>query len=128
MSVVNEPRTFLIVDDDEDARFLTRRALEKAFAGAAVIESETADEALGSAAGRRLDGIITDHHLGDADGVTLVRELRARGVHCPIVMVTLSSDPRVPRRAYEAGAAHVFTSRDNDLVAFLRTSLGPGSE
>lgn len=116
-------RTFLIVDDDEDARFLTRHALEKAFPGAEVIACATSEEALESAASRVFDGVITDHHLAAAEGAGLVRELRARGVACPIVMVTASSDPKVYRRAYDAGAEYVFANGDYDYVSFFRARL-----
>ncbi len=117
---MNPDRTFLILDDDKDTRFLTRHALERAFPRAIVIECESTEAALRSAEGRTFDGVITDHHLGARGGDEFVRELRARGVRCPIVMVTASCDPKTFQRAYDAGAAHVFADEDYDIVGFFR--------
>lgn len=117
------PHTFLIVDDDADTRFLTRHALEKAFPGARVIETETTEAALTAALDHRPDGVVTDHQLGAADGEAFIRSLRARGVACPIVMVTASIDPKVHRRARDAGAAGVFADGGSDFVAYFHAVL-----
>jgi len=120
---VNKELTFLILEDDEDSRFLTQYALKRGFPGCRFIECTTPDDALVQAQGHRLDGIVTDHHLGTQEGDTFMRQLRAIGIACPVVMVTASSDPAVYRRAYAAGAAHVFANDDRDFVAFFRSRL-----
>ena len=118
-------RRFLVVDDSEDNRFLARHALLKAFPGAEVIEAATAEAAIGIAQSAHLDGVVTDHHLGDQDGAGFMQQLRDAGVRCPVVMVTASSDPRVHRRAYDVGAARVFAGSDWDFVPFFRKLMGP---
>ena len=115
--------TFLVLDDDEDTRFLARHALERAFPGARVFESANADDAVSAAQSASFDGVITDHHLGTGDGASIIRRLRAAGVACPVVMVTASSDPSVFRHAYEAGAARVFAGSDFDFVSYFRKLL-----
>ncbi len=118
-----DQRTFLVLDDDADTRFLTRHALLRAFPGARVLECAHPDDAVTQASGIDLDGVLTDHHLGDSDGVSIIKRLRAVGVRCPVVMVTASSDPSVFRRAYEAGAERVFCGSDFDFVGYFRRVL-----
>lgn len=117
---MSKTRTFLIVDDTEDNRFLAGHALRKAFPGAHIVEASTADEALDIAPKLALDGVLTDHHLGASDGDKLMRDLAAAGVRCPVVMVTASPDPAVHRRAREAGAAQVFSGTKTDFVGYFR--------
>lgn len=117
---MNASPTFLILDDDEDNRFLTRHALSKAFSNSRVFECATIDEALGLARDTRIDGIIADHHLGGSDGRTLMAELRAAKISCPVVMVTATNDPNIHRRAYDAGAARVFAGTELDFVSYFR--------
>lgn len=112
--------TFLILDDDEDTRYLTRRALLQGFLGCRVLECDNVDAALIAARDIRIDGVITDHHLGTKDGCAFIAELRAANISCPVVMVTGTSDPNVHRRASEAGAARVFGGESRDFVSYFR--------
>lgn len=113
-------RTFLIVDDTEDTRVLTGILLQKAFPGARIVGTDQLDDALRVAHEIHPDGIITDHHMGTGEGDGFVRRLAEAGLKCPVVMVTSSSDPAVQRRAYDAGAAHVFAGRDFDFVGYFQ--------
>jgi CheY-like chemotaxis protein len=120
---VNTELTFLVLDDDDDSRFLTQHALKRGFPGCHVVESLSPDDTLLQIHAVRPDGILTDHHLGTHDGAAFMHQLRDAGVTCPVVMLTSSSDPTVHRRAYEAGAAHVFAGSDRDFVGFFRSQL-----
>ncbi len=120
---MNQQRTFLVLDDDEDARLLTRIGLERGFPGARVFECAQADDAVKLATGVNFDGIVTDHHLGTNDGALIIKRLRDVGVRCPVVMVTASSDPNVFRRAYEAGAERVFSGSDFNFVGYFQRIL-----
>jgi len=117
-------RTVLVLDDDADTRHLTRVRLERAFPGVTVVECENTEDAVAAVAGRRIDGVITDHHLGAADGATIIPRLREAGVCGPVIMYTGSSDPAVYRRAYEAGAARVFAGADVDFIGYLKQEFG----
>lgn len=114
---------FVILDDDEDHRLLIGSALRRAFPGARLLEPATVPEAIAWAKGGRIDGVITDHHLAEAEGPELVHAFRESGVDCPIIMVTTSSDPKVHRRAYAAGADRVFNDLEMLCVAYLRGVL-----
>lgn len=115
--------TFLILDDDEDNRVLARHALLRAFPNAHVVESADPAAALLAVADLSLDGIVTDHHLSTSDGAIFIRQIREKGIGCPVIMVTSSVDPQVSRRAYEAGADRVFAGNDFNYVGYLKTAL-----
>lgn len=113
-------RTFLVVDDNEDNRILASYALRRAFPGAEVVEAHLIDEALRLARTTHPDAILTDHHLSVDYGTHFVEDLAANGVRCPVVMITASLDPTVHKRAYAAGATHVFAGHDFDFIAYLK--------
>jgi CheY-like chemotaxis protein len=113
--------TFLVLDDDDDSRFLTQHALKRGFPGCQIVESLSPDDTLRRIHAVKPDGILTDHHLGTHDGAAFMHQLRDAGVGCPVVMLTSSSDPAVHRRAYAAGAARVFAGHDRDFVGFFRS-------
>jgi len=117
---MGDKRTFLVVDDSEDNRILAGYALRKAFPGAKIVEAHLIEEALRLARETHPDAILTDHHLSVEYGTHFVHHLVESGIRCPVIMVTASLDPRVHRRAYRAGAAHVFAGDDFDYVGFLQ--------
>lgn len=122
------PRTFLILDDDADNRFLIRHRLLKAFPEALIIECHDPVQALAEASEQRPSAVISDHHLGLGDGIGFIEQLRADGHRCPVLMVTASSDPAVHLRARAAGAAGVFAAADRDFIDFLGLALDEASE
>jgi CheY-like chemotaxis protein len=117
------PLVFLVLDDDEASRYLNRSQLETEFPRSTVIECGSVREALDASAGRHLDAVITDHHLGESDGSEFVQRLRAQGADCPVLMVTGSSDPKVHARAYAAGATKVFFGSDLEFTGYLKDTL-----
>jgi len=67
----------LVVEDDKDARELTKRILMDA--GARVIEAHNAASALKGIADTGANVLISDIGMADVDGYHLVRSLRAQG-------------------------------------------------
>ncbi len=115
--------TLLIVDDDADNRFLLAHAITKSVKECSVVACASSAEALAMVKTRRIDAIVTDHHLGDQAGADFIGQVRRRGVACPIVMVTSSSDPKIERDAYQAGATKVFMGGRGDFGSFLRRAV-----
>lgn len=117
---------FLVIDDDADIRFLRKRALERAFPGCVVVEADGCSQAMSKLAAQPsgLSAVLSDHHLRQEDGATCIRELRKRGVRCPIVMVTASDSPAVHAQAYAAGVDKVFSGAESEVIAYLRGVLG----
>jgi PAS domain S-box-containing protein len=68
----------LVVEDDKDARELTKRILTDA--GARVVEANNAESALRSAAECGANFLISDIGMADVDGYYLVRSIRSRGL------------------------------------------------
>ena len=69
--------TALVVEDDMDARELTKRILTDA--GAAVIEAANAESALSCIVGTGANFLLSDIGMAGKDGYQLIRSLRARG-------------------------------------------------
>jgi PAS domain S-box-containing protein len=67
----------LVVEDDDDARELTRRILTDV--GATVIEAPSAEAAIASIATSRANILISDIGMAREDGYELLRRLRALG-------------------------------------------------
>ena len=76
----------LLAEDDEQLRnTITRGLRERAFAVDAVADGE---EALVHAATNGYDAMVLDVLMPRRDGLELCRELRRRGVHTPILLLT----------------------------------------
>lgn len=77
---MNAYPTFLILDDNEDSRYLTRHALLKVFLHSRVLEHDRIETALLAAKDAHIDAVITDHHLGTEDGCAFIAELRTANI------------------------------------------------
>lgn len=118
---------FLVLDDDEDAAFLNRHALERAFPGCTVVAAATCESALAELGRQTFDALLADHHLQGTSGSACIVKIRGMGVTCPILMVTGSEDPKIHAEAYAAGATAVCSPDQPDFVKYLKGTL-PGSE
>jgi two-component system, chemotaxis family, chemotaxis protein CheY len=94
----------LIVDDSRTVRQLVRGALEQA--GFQVTEAVDGRNALDLVGGVNPDLIITDVNMPEMDGISLVRELRARVgfPNIPILILTTLGDPESKEKGRQAGA------------------------
>jgi CheY-like chemotaxis protein len=120
----------LVVEDDDDARELTKRIL--ADAGATVIEAASADEAVARVASSKANILISDIGMAQQDGYQLVRKLRSAG-YGPDVLpaIALTAFARSEDRAEALAAGfqgHLVKPLDPQTlisqVAFLRRSMG----
>jgi CheY-like chemotaxis protein len=88
----------LLVDDNEDDRFLTRKSLESN--GCEVILAKTVVEALRQIASQNFDVLITDLHMPDAgDGFAVVTAMRHTQ---PDALILVASDFPDVKRAMDA--------------------------
>ncbi|MCE1203242.1 MAG: response regulator [Holophagaceae bacterium] len=97
-------RLILTVDDSSTMRQMITFTLKGA--GFDVLEAGDGVEALGVAAGKKLDLIITDVNMPRMDGITLVQRLRAlpEFKFTPILVLTTESDASMKQKGKEAGA------------------------
>lgn len=110
---MTRPRRIVIVEDDEGMRTLIRINVEfdDRFEIAAVVGSARELRAfLGDTDSGRIDAVVLDQSLPDAEGIALIAELRGRlSQAVRLVLYTGWSDPAVTRRAEEFGADQVIS-------------------
>lgn len=111
------PIRVAIVDDHPLMREGLRHAFEHASDIRIVAEAGTARDALEMAAESEPDVILLDFRLPDADGVTLLKQLRKQGCTAHVVMLTCFSDQRCVRSAIDSGACGFLTKSAADRAA-----------
>lgn len=93
----------LIVDDDDDARYLLRAVLESC--QMTVSDSDSVDGALAAFDQGEFDVIVSDIGMPDRDGYALIHALRGRpdGSTVPTIALTSFVRPDDRERALRAG-------------------------
>ena len=94
----------LVIDDDEELRILTRRALTKA--GHRVLEARGGEEGLAMIAEQPPDLILLDLFMPPPDGFEVLGILRACEAtqSIPVIVLTAHGDEESARRSFEGGA------------------------
>jgi len=101
----------LVVDDEEDIRFLLRRILEKANYG--VSEAENAQKALKLLSENKFDLILLDVMMPDMDGVELSRKIREdeKLKNIPIIMLTVMSATEDKEWGFDYGLCNAYVTK-----------------
>jgi two-component system, cell cycle sensor histidine kinase and response regulator CckA len=100
------PVRILLVDDDEDDFVITRDLLRECNPGRFELDwASSYDGALEQAAKNRHDLYLVDYRLGARHGLDLLREVSARGVSAPVIMLTGQGNHELDVQAMNAGAA-----------------------
>ena len=96
--------TVMTVDDSRTMRDMVSFTLKEA--GYDVLEAEDGQRALMVLAGQKADVIITDLNMPNMDGLTLIKELRAKPDYraTPILMLTTEADETKKAAGRESGA------------------------
>ena len=99
----NETKTVLLVEDNEDNRFIYATALR--YAGYEVIEAVSGRQGIEEARAQRPDLILMDISIPDVDGweATIVLKADPLTRAIPIIAVTAHVLPGDERRSMEAG-------------------------
>ena len=114
--------SILVVDDETDVADLFRqRFRSEARQGVYVLHfAFSGEEALEKLAGEiepQLIVILSDINMPGMDGLALLREIKTRWPHMPVMMVTAYGDDERRRMADEYGAAEFITKPvDFDLL------------
>ncbi|MEO8026660.1 MAG: response regulator [Bryobacteraceae bacterium] len=99
----------LIVDDSSESRAILAIAL-RTIPDAIVDVAESGDAALALLGVENVDVLITDVRMTGMSGIELLGALRERGrwPRSGALVISGETDPDLPRRALEAGAAAFF--------------------
>jgi DNA-binding NtrC family response regulator len=95
-------RKIMIVDDEPNARFGVRRALESKYK---IVEAESAAAARASIASESPDLILLDMVMPGEDGLSFLRWTRENGVETPVLIVSALDSAKTAVEALQAGAA-----------------------
>jgi two-component system OmpR family response regulator/two-component system copper resistance phosphate regulon response regulator CusR len=76
----------LVVEDDEVLGKAIRRGLEEA--GHCCNWAKTGEKALGLATAQKCDAVLLDLMLPDRQGLDVLRDIRARGIRTPVLILT----------------------------------------
>ena len=93
----------LVVDDFDDARDMYAEFLGAG--GYAVTAAADGEQALQAAARQQFDVIILDIALPKLDGISVIRELRRRNDHTPVITLSASVNEETRDNAVQAGAS-----------------------
>jgi signal transduction histidine kinase len=109
-----EAALLLVVDDDLGTCLLEQRELMRR--GYRVVSHTSAVAALAAPECAVADCWLVDQTLdGGETGLDLIAELRRRGLHAPVVLVTVSDDPNVLLLALRAGVRDFVRKGDGFL-------------
>ncbi len=118
--------SILTVDDSASIRQALKLTLTGA--GYSVTDASDGKEGLEKAVAGQFDMIITDLNMPNMDGLSMIREIRARdaAVGVPIVFLTTESDDEMKAQAKTAGATGWIVKPFNpeQLVRIVKKVLG----
>lgn len=99
--------TILVVDDDPSVRGLYVTVLQ--LAGAIVMSTGVASEAVGLIELQPPDVVLTDLRMPGHDGIWLLRELKARSPGLPVILISGHVEESRRDKLLELGFANVLT-------------------
>lgn len=121
-------RRALVIDDSKSIRVMVVYTLQKA--GFEVIESDNGEDGLKQLDKGMVDLVITDLNMPVMDGITFIRQLRARPSAKTVPALLLTTDPIGTQKedAREAGATGwvVKPFRPDQLLTVVNRLVPPG--
>ncbi|MGW3519881.1 response regulator [Streptomyces hydrogenans] len=126
----------LVVDDDAHVARVNAAYVTKLPGFRVAATAHSTAEALAVLDGRPVDLVLLDHYLPDENGLAAIRELRARGHQCDVIMVTAARDVATVQAAMRHGALQYLVKPFNfaglrsklEAYATLRRTLEGGGE
>lgn len=113
----------LVIDDEESIRFTFERFLMAA--GHIVTIAESYGEALARINENSFDVVFADIILGDGTGIDILREIKARGLGCSVILITGDPGVETAAEAIRLGALDYISKPINQesLLHATRTAL-----
>jgi len=120
-------KTVLVVDDDPTQRRLIQAVLERD--GFAVAQAESGDAAMNHLqAGKPADVVLLDLQMPGLSGHDALKEMRARALMQPVIVLTASGGVDTVVKAMQAGACDFFVkpASPERIIASVRNALSLG--
>src|SRR5687767_13594336 len=111
----------LLVDDDEVDRLAVTRLLRKTHFDAIVHECTDPASALAAVSSGGFDCVLLDYNLPGTDGLSLLRELRARSETVPVIALTGQGGEEIAVELMKAGAADYINKNTLSLERLERS-------
>ncbi|MDZ8049937.1 MAG: hybrid sensor histidine kinase/response regulator [Aulosira sp. ZfuVER01] len=123
---MEETLRILVVDDDEGDRMTVHRALAQAGVPIELSEIAVCNDAFSTLRNTTYDCVFLNYCLPDADGLTLIQQLRSSEIQVPIVVLTEREDEQIAVELMKAGATdYLSKARVNSetLAQVLRNAI-----
>jgi DNA-binding NarL/FixJ family response regulator len=118
----------LIVDDDEDMRFLLRVLIESANEGLAVAaEARNGDEALDQWREHRPDVVVLDNRMPGRTGLEVAAEILGEAPEQSIILFSAFLDDETLARADELGVRACLSKDHYDQLPAALWRYGPAA-
>ena len=101
------PDTILLVDDEENMRFVVARALSSD--GYGIREASSGKEALIQVEAESPDLVILDQRMQGMDGIQTLTEIKQDNPDLPVIMLTAHGNVENAVQAMKAGAVEYLT-------------------
>lgn len=111
----------LYVDDDPDDFFLVSALLKKITDSPYELEGATSLEEAIPKLDQGFDLFLVDYRLGKDTGLELIREIKTRREHAPVIMLTGMSTGQIDREALTLGASDYLIKGQFDAHTLDRT-------
>lgn len=112
----------LIVDDDRDDLFITRRLLSKTRGlDCEIHDAYTFEEGLRAVQAQHFDVVLVDYRLGARSGLDMLRKVREEGYRMPLILLTGQGDHQVDMEAMAAGASDYLVKDEIDAHLLERS-------
>src|SRR4029077_102167 len=115
--------SILVVDDESEIREgLEMLLVGEGYGGSS---AETGESGLGKLEERPFDLLLLDVSLPDRNGIELLREIRMRDPHLPIILITAYGSIDMARAAFKSGAKGYITKpwSNDELVAQVSVAV-----
>lgn len=122
------PNSALLVDDDDDMRFLLRVLIERANEGL-VVAAEAADgsEAIRRWRQHRPDVVVLDQRMPGASGLQVAEHILREEPGQSIILFSAYLDDELLRRADEIGIRACISKDDYDAIPEALWRYGPAA-
>jgi signal transduction histidine kinase len=121
----NNRISLLLIDDNDDDRELSRRAVTGGFPNAVFTQVATA-AAFDLHVAQRFDCVITDYQLGWSNGLEILKRLKERHPEQPVIMFTNTGSEDICAAGMRSGLSDYIVKRKEEfpkLPAAVRTAL-----